>query len=428
MSIEGLANVIAGRSPPAPVGTIIPDLHLPTYLAAASPKVAIMGDSTSTVSANVLYPSETIWELLERELRRQNPDKTHSFSNFGIGGANFSHFNMTGTASGLTLPSWFTDPALTWRSYVEAFAPDLLFICAGINQSNAPQMQHIRTFFQNLVTWTPIPDVVFITNKASNPFGSNPTILAARPWQPAMSAAVRHLVRSQANGMGVASLPKLGMIDAGRYYFQAAEGYDPCDQYLALMDSAAAEGIVAFPYDLPECDGDFDLAVSFPGQGSSLFTGGATGLQFVIAPYESGGTPLNRVELGYSAPNITTKYWCENFSLTGTPVAAGADLDARVLVRDERIIVLVNGTVALDEMAPRYQMRTQPEVRITGSPPGDTSMDVVHYRPGRRRSATWQTSNDVWGTDTDDGNGINHLSSLGVRFLDAAVIGAQRFR
>lgn len=413
-----------------PINTLRPN-NLINYSKARTPTVAIIGDSTATESADVLFASETIWQLLTRELQRQNSDKSHLFFNRAIGGANFSHFTQTGASTGLTLPSWFTNSSLTWASYLRDLAPDLLFICCGINTADAAQIQHIRTFLLDVVSWPKVPDIIFVTNKMANPLTTNPIGLA-RNNQLAQSSGIRHLVRAQANGLGISGLPNLGMIDIGRYYCEAFEGFDPCDQRLEA--STFTTTVTAFPYALPECDGDFDLRFTFPSQTAAALLTGSNQLYISLASFLSAGTPWHRVAIRAGGTStVGTDIYTETGPTQGNIVGVSAPdastLDIRVICRDERLVVVINGTTTVNASIAKYQHRFQPTISFMSSPPGGTSLAVQHWRPGRRRlTQPFLSPVQVWGSSSGNGNAINHLTSEGVRAVDAPVIEAQSFR
>jgi hypothetical protein len=413
----------ARATPSAPAQTLNAS-SLRRYASTETPVVVIIGDSTSTELADSVHPIETLWGQITRALRRANPSKVHTFHNRGIGATNFNNINQTGDDIPATLPPWFTDTSQTWLSYVEALNPDVLFICSGINTSDAAQIQYIRTTLETLAGWARVPDIVFVTNKLLNPDATSGQV-ALRNDQVAQAAGVRHIVRSQAAGFGVQGLPRLGLLDFGRYFCQAFEGFDPCYQGLASL-SQTFSGITTFPYELPECDGDFDVEISFPGQLSTDLLTGSNLLFISLADFFQGDTPWHRVRIGAGVGNNNTQIICENATVTGITAAAATPLTVRVLARDERIVVVVNGTTTYDGPVPRYQHVFRPQISFSSPPPNGTTMTVTAFRAGRRRlTSPFLMADQVWGLPGGDGNEINHPSSSGVAALDGVVLDAQ---
>jgi hypothetical protein len=422
IDIDGL-GAAARATPSAPAQTLNAS-SLRRYAGTETPVCVIIGDSTSTELADSVHPIETLWGQITRALRRANPTKTHSFFNRGIGATNFNNLNQTGDDIPATLPSWFVDPSQTWLSYVEALNPDVLFICSGINTSNAAQIQYIRTTLETLAGWARVPDIVFVTNKLLNPDATSGQV-ALRNDQVAQAAGVRHIVRSQAAGFNVQGLPRLGLLDFGRYYCQAFEGFDPCYQGLASL-SQTFSGITTFPYELPACDGDFDVEISFPGQLSTDLLTGSNLLFISLADFFQGSTPWHRVRIGAGVGNNNTQIICENATVTGITAAAATPLTVRVLARDERIVVVVNGVTTYDGPVARYQHVFRPQISFSSPPPNGTTMTVTAFRAGRRRlTSPFLTADQVWGLPGGDGNEINHPSSAGVAALDGVVLDAQ---
>lgn len=405
---------------------LVPSTHLQNYLANPAPKVAIIGDSTATTAANNLWRNENIWGTLQAKLQRDNATKTHTFSNFALGGANFSNFMQTGTESRLSA-NWFTAPGRTWSSYVEAFAPDLLFICCGINAAIAPQLQFVRAFLANVATWATVPDIVFLTNKSANPeaITYNPTSL---PYYPGQAAMIRTLCRANGAGLGINGLRPLGLIDLGRYQTMASFGYDPASQFLHPVVISPITGITGFPYSCPATSfGDLDLQIAFPRQGATLWSGGATAVVVTLSDFGF-GFPCNNISFSHAGGVIVTTYRMDGYSIRGIDTISGTgDIAIRIVARGERVTALVNGTTTFDRSVSRYVKKYNPSIHLLGTPTNPV-MTLVAMREGQaRRVDPFLSPAQVWGTDYSDGNGINHLSSEGVATIDAVVIDANRF-
>jgi hypothetical protein len=228
-----------------------PRLHLAIFAAAASPVVAMLGDSVSTgpdtpypMAAfrftdslpNPLAPSEIFWVLLKRKIRRDNPNKNITFKNFAIGGQGWVH--AAGTIP-TQFPSWYTDHGAAWLTYIEAAAPDLLVIQLGANDGVGLTATQVKSALTTINGWAKVPSIVIVTNwEAANPTGGADT----RAGERANANFLRTLCHSDGARklFGLTNLPPLGLIDLGRLQQLVEYGVDPAIQSLKEVLSAVS--------------------------------------------------------------------------------------------------------------------------------------------------------------------------------------------
>ena len=229
---------------------VIPAVHLSRSRAAAVPRVCLIGDSTGTLQADNVAAADTLWPMLMRRLRQDNPGRPFVFHNLSAGGT-----------------AW-ADAAAQFAA-IREFAPDLVFTNYGLNNPQNAFSGYIRPFLAMLAELPTVPDCILITNKSSNPAVGEPhqdydMLLAGAANQRSISA-------SNGNGFEIVGQPRVGLIDIGRQFHIAVFGADPATQYLTRAEPIAPiAGLHAFPFALPRCDGDFALSVTFPGMGAAF--------------------------------------------------------------------------------------------------------------------------------------------------------------
>lgn len=413
---------------------LIPALHLRRFAATATPKVAIIGDSTSLLEGNnSIGFANTLWGYLATRLREDNPSKTITFGNYGIGGSTMSQYGSTGTTltgAGLTLPSWFGTPANTWISYLSAFAPDVVFVNWGVNDAYTLTTNTLTGFLAALAGFSKIPDIVFITGKSANP-GAGGVYAAANYVAGRLNAAalLRSVSQSNARGINVSSLPPIGLIDIGRAWEIAALGRDPCLQDLVLRQSAVT-GITSFPYDFAQTEGDLVIDMTWPAQALTLYSGTPTTITLYLGEPSGGNVGGSFIQF---TSNNGTAFYANYYPGGGTNVVQGntnnwgtGDITMRVHAVGSRLMVYTNGVLSLDVQVPRYGSFSVPRIALT-NPPASPNMTINTYATGRMRRGGPQMSRaQAWGTaggaGLGAGNGINHAASEGLVRVDRWVL------
>ena len=367
-----------------PRSTLIPEIHLAQFLAAANPIIASWADSLGTpAGGNSVEPSELSWSIIRRTFQKKYPSKfpnpASQFLNFAIGGTTEGQFLATGTSIAPNpQPAWFTNLANTPASYIKAAAPDLLIMSDGMNGGNA--FNNMKANLAQILTWPKIPSILYITNKqgTQNPASGLPTTLAqwltsASVWRSAIAT------NAPKNWWGMPTCPYLGIIDVGRFSCMAIEGFDPVNQYLqatigslnggsAIGPGSPITGITSFPYYCPASPGgDFALDVTFPGQAAAFSAG--TGLGIIQIFLDGQSTVLH---IQPSGGNVLCKLFTANGtgstgSYFGGAISASPDLQVQLWCKEDAITLVVNGVMVLDTfMYPRCQTPGfQPQITPT---------------------------------------------------------------
>lgn len=385
---SNLLSRVLGFTPPnpsslpfsAPGSDLVPGRHLFNLIGKTSATVAIMGDSTMTplaVAGNFVDPTCAPWAFLQEKLKADNPQiTTWTFLNFAIGGANENHPLQTGAASGLTLPSWFTDSAQTWMSYVQAAAPDVLFYGFGTNaatsgiSSGNSAATYIRQNMENIAGWTALPNVVIITTKDANPSTDTSGDDANLSAHQAQAAFHRTFARSNAAGYtSFAALQRngFGLIDLAENYSRNVRGFSARTQYLQAQPASvvASKALGAWAQAAGAstagrtANGDFRLTFRIlAGGGAPLFAnGGGNALKVSLSPFIGNYLRLNIGSSGQISPRYildgnTAAAPMQTGSSIGT--TSGQDVTIVVSLASNRLIVTVNGTTALDIAVPRF--------------------------------------------------------------------------
>ena len=218
-----------------------------------NPKVAFIGDSTTSLG-DQFSTLDTPFELYKSAFLETFPTKSFSFSDYTIGGTVISQAGSTGAviAPGGGLPSWFTNNANTWISYVNTYNPTTLVVAFGINSTASSTPSNIAGFLALVAAFTNVPDIIFVTNTCANPAGGSPYNLSTyQAGALASAAATRTAALASnywpSNGNTIfpyAGLPPIGLIDIGRYFSMGVQGFDPCKQILtqALPSSLITSG------------------------------------------------------------------------------------------------------------------------------------------------------------------------------------------
>jgi len=430
---------LASLSPFNPLARVLrsgvrPLLHMPRFTAASSPVVVTSGDSRITsAAANQIAPTECLFSLIKRRLNEDNPGKSISFYDRAIGGTTYSNFLQTGTtlsAAGLSLPSFFTTVSAVWISYVQSLNPDLIILSWGINDSYSFVASQISSILSTIVGWTKIPDILLCTNVNASPNAGTPfnTSVNQIGYQTA-AALTRSVALTKGNGFSISNLPNIGLIDIGRFFTMVHDGYDPCNQYLTQVLTNIT-GITSFPYTLPQTAGDFDLEITFPGQASSIWSGGVTRVAIDMGP--NAASTVNELRILNSSGNAEAIYYPGN-STAGLSSNLGAmgsgDLVFRVTAKNEYVAVSCDGGTPVEFYVPRMAGQMSPQIRLAGTIPAGTNMNVNFYASGTALPSliTCSDAQMYSGIAAQGGNSSVHPDSFGVSSVEYAVLEATDF-
>lgn len=285
-----------------------------------------------------------------------------------------------------------------------------------------------------------VPDFEIITNKNANlststaPF--NTTIFQTGVLNAA--SFLRTGALSDFPGFGISGLPPVGLIDIGRYFTEAYNGYDPVDQRLtAVMGLNSTTGnapvtvpIGSFPYTLPSTAGDFDLQFTVNGSdwnsGSQYITvtTGAPGNNATsnILFRSSGTTFWYQISDGSTGPSIAT-YLPGDWAASGTNTIEIVAKNGRIRVAIENSI-FPSGLVTSDGLYDRFGAYFAPAISLT-NPVASPLFQINEYMSGTPQpTAPLFTSDQAFGGASTPwgGNSLNHGSSWSLAAIDKAVI------
>ena len=395
----------------------------------------VAGDSTGTQSANnALAPEDNIFGRIKSYIRRANPGIQFTMVDRSVPGSTWGALADKPTAN---FPPWYSDQSQDWVSYYVApnattgnVAPDIVFIPMGTNDGPADSTDvgigyfaSVFGYFANTAMFPVPPDIVLVTNK-----GASMVQGGDRVGFQQVASIMRCIHYAGLSVLGVTGRAP-GLIDLGRYDTMARYGYDPCVQHLAPTLTNVS-GISAFPYTLPPCEGDFDLHVVWPAQGSTWANAGQS-ITFNVSGTIATGTSVSQVEIGRNGTIFAAVYYGNINPLYITPpnVAIGTgDVSVQITCRQEQLRVAANGTVLYEGAVMRAGGRFTPEISITGTPLV-SPMTVVSYSAGACvLTEPSITDAQTWGDGSGtDGNGVNHASSWGIAEMETLLLESTDF-
>lgn len=467
-----------------PSRDLIPSWHLSNLVGKTTAKVTIIGDSTATEGPvqddafgggavqNGVDQSQMIWAMLCDKLRADNPQITDwTFNNRAIGGTAENgpilnghdlHINQT------TFP-WFTDLDGTWLSQIEDDGYDVLFYLFGTNASASGSggaginaSTFIRENMEAIEAWDYVPNVVIITSKTSTPTDPTPgpDDYAASNH---LGQAAFHRTFARTSAAGYQSFSNVtakgfGLIDLGRYAAARIYGYDPAVQYLraapqylrtnwpipAMANNGENASTVA-----KTLHGDYRITFVMRGQGGDTLFNYGDGHSLLVSVSSNFLANYLRFNIG-AGGTVTPSYILDGNishvspspSQFGSTVATanGQDVVFTISAVGSRIRVWINGTLAMDIIAPRFitprQGGATVNINFASDAVGHPTLDLTEFYEGIgapvRWNVEWDTAFGVRSSGTslvddfDGGNSINHQTSLGAAF-DRRVIDAMDF-
>lgn len=209
--------------------TIDPHRHLSNLSLTASPVVAIIGDSISTLRVNASANDDSMWGMLTAKLQNENPKKTFQFYNRAIGGKTFAS-----TILPVTGEPWSVGGTKKWYEYIVELNPDLVFIAFGMNDSanlnwaafsecvNAIAATNTRIIF---IT-TPVPSKAAIFTGETNEWNTD----AGQEGRDHAACVVRTYAQNAGHGL----------LDMNRTMVACRDGFDVATSPLKQITSGAS--------------------------------------------------------------------------------------------------------------------------------------------------------------------------------------------
>lgn len=399
--------------------------HLSKASGKGSPVFVLVGDSISTpIPTTTFDESGSLWGILRREIRAQNPDISPVFFNRSIGGARWDHLSdnkfPTLNSTGLTLPTWPDDPVYdpataSWMDAVAGVSPDVVFLNFGMNDRDILAEANFQDVMNDFASRMPDTDLVFITNMVPNFYSATANIGGAAAQNGRLFAAER--ARSQAVYHGK------GLIDLGREQCRKVAGFDPC---LTTLERDADAVSANTPYTMSECDQDFGMVVDIPAS-ASLWSS-----RIKVTISHQGPNAKSWIEIYESGGNVAVEYVIlDNVAgryrtvVSTVPAATSGTVNISVFVRGETARIEVDGAVVDDAIIKRHGGRFAP---------------VLSFLDGRSQSLTATTYRGTFlpvspqitfaacfgstgiGNAVEGGNDLNHPSSAGWANVFADVV------
>lgn len=409
---------------------ISPTLHLTALAGGGTRVVDVIGDSTTVTGTlnNAVDDSQQINTALKLAFKRANPGLNLIWNNRAIGGTLWNHPAMTGNALQASLGvsniqqnyPWFTNLANTWLSYVIADAPDVLIVNFGTNGPLAGSNTLMMDFLGTISAMAKVPNVIMLTPRVNY----NPASPSNMNAYHACIAMIRTLCRS--NGAGAKpvkfpNIPYLGLIDLGRNYIAATEGFDQAIQYMeAVPNSAQSNVLLVNNTPIPigtTAHGDFAYQLVFPNGGNNNLRNWGLAKLFCYC----GDSSANYIVFTFAASGVwNTQYQSTGAAydlVNGTNFAPPAgDVTVVVSCRGERITVDINGFRALEISQARYYDNFAVTVSPQGALGTNTFMNVSWFYQGIGTPLSPRiTPPDYFGSVGGPwgGSGLNHPSSKG---------------
>ncbi len=391
-----------------------PAMHLRRFAAVAAPVVALIGDSTGT-EVDTVSPVSSMASAIRAKIARDNPGLTFSWVNRAIGGGNWADLDSNSQAA-LTLPSWYVT-GQSWLWNVEQSAPDLVIIALGTNSPTLTTVQRLRSICGKINAWAKRPDIVFVTNASRSVAIDSSAIMPGAQEDRDLAA---NLVRSFAQFEGY------GLLDPHRFLVQARDGYDPVTTYLTKYNGAVG---AAMPWTSPVEVVDFSIEFDIDNTGDVFFSSGK----------------LLKIALSRSVNNDVLLYPISGFwtyrvraaavdiipqTVTTAAVSSGP-MTIRVSAQRNSLIIDVAGVRIVEAEVIRagglFPLKVEyhtPNAAVTAP------ITVSEFYVSEYADAMPSIQNaDVYGVSGGDtgGNGINHLSSVGVAKIVSRAIDAGSF-
>jgi len=421
---DQMGNINGGSVVNKVTGTIDVARHFRQSSLTENPVVAIIGDSISTDEPTRSFDeSESMWGQLQRQLTEANRSLDFTFYNRAIGGSTYTSANPSTnlSATGLTLPDWAGAGSSPWLEYVEALAPDILFVSWGMNdRQNFVTAQH-RAVVNAIKSWDKVPDLVFVTPMVPSRFTDNNDISGDEAQNGRLFNA--HYIRSWA------LYNQHAFVDLNRQFCQAVQGFDSRQ---TVMRRASASTPKTIPHTGAETDQDFGFNINTIASStlwagkritiSTSYEGPNSGSSLEI--YDNGGTLSVQFVAIDDGPG---RYLTVDSAVT-TPTSG--EMNLSVFIKDTWASIKLDGESIYEGLFYRHGGRFQPVIDVTSGSVGPFNIEYwnatfASYKPVITDYQMWG-SPDV-GNDVEGGNDLNHPTSLGAATIYRPILENQNW-
>ncbi|MGS3182276.1 SGNH/GDSL hydrolase family protein [Aeromonas taiwanensis] len=412
------------RAQYVPVNTINPSNHLKQLATTDSPVVVIMGDSISTEGPDAQCSAHSMWSLLTEKLQKDNPQKAFTFHNRAIGGKTWLDANDNNRPA--VGQAWWYTANQPWLDYVQALAPDVLFLAFGMNDSNGFNSGALLQCLNKIKAWVKVPDIIFITN----PVPAQTTIypdgsgfgFRGQTFQDGRDFPAAY-ARNYANYYGH------GLIDINRALVAMRDCYDVDAGPLQVISTVSAGFMVA-------SSAAYDFAFRCVCNGAAWAEGQVLTVKAGLGSDDA--IFIKKTSGNFVVEGFTAGLNSYVSKATGVPVPAGSfGFEISVIGEVVRLIVApTSATFADKRVIAEFKIMRHGGIflpliqwQVTPSSGPFTS---ITYLSGYGKAKYKQTmlDSEIWGPSdiTPDmkpvwgGNGINHYSARGIDYLVRPVI------
>jgi hypothetical protein len=421
-------------------GDVSPSRHLKNLNAAVKAGQSVtwirLGDSTtesgSPLDASVDTSQANITRRLQEEFGADYAKIT--VLNFGVGGQKWSDMNSgtVGTSCPAYGESWYTDLTKTWLqtalSAVNTSSAVFEFNF-GQNDGSNFDLTQPRAVMAAIKSWATANsiacDYLFTCSYVPTNNLNIDSMRGAQAWQEGVDGAAGWArTYAEANGYGY--------FDWNRQATLLRDGFDIRDQALTALTVSGSPA--AMPYSFPQATYDFSANIAIASLNTVLATGD---LPITLSP-----NPNNVVLIGRDGTTGNLTYQV-NAGLGVTAIArtvsavasGGGTQNIGIAVRGARLTLRQGGTVFADVLVERQGGLFTPVIGAAGFSsftltPNRLCVSVPQlYVPQLLDSEMFGGSGAGGITGValpTGGNGINHLSSVGINRVMRAVYAASR--
>jgi hypothetical protein len=203
---------------------------------AGSATVVAMGDSIFYIGASLVAPTDSPWMEFQNKIKDDNPGVAFNFLNYTIGGQNWQQM-AAATPNGSPPSWWYENTSLTWLSYVQAAAPDLLFLYSCGNDYLGFSVTSFWSLVNATKTWTKVPSLLFALGYLPS-IGSSVNTYNNPLTQEGIEAVTGYI-------RGFCKRYGYPYLDFARWHTRIRDGFDGTE--VAVTQIIPGPGLPAFP-------------------------------------------------------------------------------------------------------------------------------------------------------------------------------------
>lgn len=359
--------------------------------------IVFWGDSI-TQGSNALNPYATWVELFKRKLQECFPNVTFIFLNYGLGGRTIEQaYNPEYTSPNDFNTGWSTVDGQSWRDYVKNAKPDLVITLFGMNAPSTVQQQANCTsrIIQYMYTWDKVPSYLFMTNFLPRKEWRDRVEVGGWEKRLACARATREYIKSK----------NYALIDIGRKHRLLTEGIDEVNFILRQVVGISDWLLSGTTYTYKDVLYNFSLVLGakFDSEVKIKFRDNS---YFLINPngtvrYYSQGVLINEVTITAFTPN--TVY---NVDVSAQGAIFTLSINKNVVQTVTDYSDFYDGLLSVtSQYAENFTLTVWEHTKTTPS----ANDDILF--------GTYDPNNVVDTRLPFGGNGVNHLSSIGVNLI-----------